>query len=240
MPERKPVYSEKEVSEIMQRAAQLQEQEQVSYQPGVTRDELVRIAGELGIESSVLEKALAEHGQGSPHKKSFVLAREEERVLDGEIDPDDFDLLLEGINVRRNQQGSTIVQIGKTLRAQALAGGSIQNVEITSRKGRTRIRVKHFPFLPLFATLYPAFMATVLSTVLLAKAHLALVGLLVGTILAVTALTGMWFWLARGNEGTKALADRIQTTAADLVEKRELPQGSVTSETEAEQLEQRG
>ncbi len=235
MPDRQPVFSEKEVSEIMQRAAKLQEQEQTAYTPGVTQEELVRMAGELGVDASVLERAIAEQTQRK-EKRPFNFVREEERVVEGEIDPNDFDLILENVKTRRSRRNPA-VQIGKTLRAQAISGGSLQNVEVTSRKGRTRISVKHVPFFPIFATLYPAFMGTmVASSVLAGHGHQGL-AVAAATGLFGAALIALRTWLARGNKGTAELADKLQRTISEeLVQKAPVSTpAAVRPEVELEQ-----
>lgn len=212
MADRQPVFSEKEVSEIMQRAAELQEKEQASYTRGVTREELLRIADELGVEPAVLTRAIDEQLERKG-KKPFHFVAEEERVVEGEISPDDFDLILNDLSKVRGPRGGP-VQVGKTVRTQTFAGGSIQNVEITSRKGRTRIKVRHFPFLPIFATLYPAFIGTVLSTALMAHG-MAGVALAIATGLFALALVAMRMWIGRGSRGTSELADKLQKTISD-------------------------
>src|SRR5579859_3641216 len=103
MAEPQPVFSEKEVSEIMQRAAELQEKEQAGYARGVTRDELVRIAEELGVSPEVLTRAIDEQTERKA-RRPWQFVREEERVVDGEIDPNDFDLILESLRPMRGRQ----------------------------------------------------------------------------------------------------------------------------------------
>ncbi len=234
MSERKPVFSEREASEIILRASKLQEEEQIAYTPGVTREELVRMAAELGVDPNVLERAITEQDQRR-EKRPFSLIREEERVVEGEIDPGDFDLVLEQMKTRRSRRHPA-VQIGKTLRAQAVSGGSLQNVEVTSRKGRTRISVKHFPFLPLFATLYPAFIGSLMAGgPLIGHGQPALAGAL-ATGLFGAALVAMRTWLARGNQGTTELADKLQRViSADLVQPAPPVESTVKPDVNLEQ-----
>lgn len=234
MSDRKPVFSEKEASEIILRASKLQEQEQVAYMPGVTHEELVRMAGELGVDPNVLERAITEQTQRQ-EKRPFSLIRDEERVIEGEIDPNDFDLVLEQMKTRRSRRHPA-VQIGKTLRAQAVSGGSLQNVEVTSRKGRTRISVKHFPFLPIFVTLYPAFIGSMMAGgALIGHGQPALAGFL-ATGLFGAAIVAMRTWLARGNRGTTELADKLQKViSADLVQPTTVADSTVKSDVNLEQ-----
>ena len=106
---KKRVFSEQEATEIMQRAVRLQESSQTGdeYTPGVTLEELQRIAEEAGIDTRFLDKAVA--GVDTEEKSTigvFNLAEEFERVVEGEMDPEDFDKILH--LVRRSGKGGHV------------------------------------------------------------------------------------------------------------------------------------
>ena len=67
------LFSEAEVTEIVKRAVELQEsgRQAQEYVPGVTRSELARIAGEIGIEVAFLEQAIRERLEPRQERKGF-------------------------------------------------------------------------------------------------------------------------------------------------------------------------
>jgi hypothetical protein len=153
--ERNRVYSEQEASEILQKAAKLQEAQIVGpdYTPGVTLDELRRIAEEAGIDPKVLDQALAD---GSQPIEKAKWPFEIERVLDGELAPDDFDLIQTAIGAG--------TQVGRTLNATVWTGTGMTSVMVSSRNGRTRLSMKANPFFSLFFVLYPLLVITFATT----------------------------------------------------------------------------
>ncbi|MCH7903366.1 MAG: hypothetical protein IH944_02235 [Armatimonadetes bacterium] len=148
------VFSEQEASEIMQRAVRLQESSSTGegYTPGVTMDELVRIAEEAGIDPKFLERAAS--GVDTEEKSTqgvFNLSEEFERVVEGEIDPEDFDQILH--LVRRSGKGG-MSQVGRTLTGMGYVGVHVVHVDVESRKGRTRIKVRSSPLTAYFIALH--------------------------------------------------------------------------------------
>jgi hypothetical protein len=149
------VFSEQEASEILQKAARMQEAEGVNpnYTPGITMDELQRIAAEAGIDPKVLERAILE---GSTAKEKAKWPFEIERVLDGELEPGDFDLV-------QTSLGSA-TQVGRTLNTTIWTGTGMSTVLVSSRNGRTRLSLKANPFFSLFFVLYPLLVAAFAGT----------------------------------------------------------------------------
>jgi hypothetical protein len=216
MAEEKGVFSEQELGEIVKRAAELQEQSSeraLRYTPGVTRQQLERVAQEVGVEPEFLRRALEERREGSPGRPSGLL-RDEERVLAGEVDPADFDLILARVRARRSRHHSA-TQIGRTLRAQVRTGSGLANLEVTSRNGRTRLRVKSFPALETLGTVYPAFMATLMGAVPLAAHGHGVAAALVGAGSAAAAALGFRFWIGRSNRAVTRLADKLAAGVAE-------------------------
>lgn len=211
------LFSESEVSKIIQRAVELQESgdDATTYTPGVTHDELTKMAEELGVDPQYLERAIREQAEGTrPEPKKGTV---EERVVEGEIAPEDFDLLLQSMRTMSMRSNPT-VQIGRTLQTNAFAGGGLHRVEITSRNGRTRVRAKNFPFLQFMATLYPALIASaVIAPQLAVAGHPAGgVGLAVGTIGA--AWIAFKLWNDRAKKGLVRLADELASKVQHLAQ----------------------
>lgn len=163
---KKRVFSEQEATEIMQRAVRLQESSKTgdSYLPGVTIDELKRIAEEAGIDLKHIYSAVA--GIDTEEKSTkgvFNLTEEFERVVDGEMDPEDFDKILH--LVRRSGKGG-LMQVGRTVTGQGTVGVHVVQIEVESRHGRTRAKVKYIPLSAYFIGLH---MPIILSIVALAS-----------------------------------------------------------------------
>lgn len=142
------LFSEDETTQIVKRAAQLQEEAQLgSYTPGVTEEELERIASEMGVNPEYLRKAIEEQRNRTeePQKAGPFTKLVYERVIDGEIAPEDFDLLQSlPISPSHNHLMS---QIGRTFQSTSMAGTNQVRTTITSREGRTRVRIESRPIL---------------------------------------------------------------------------------------------
>jgi hypothetical protein len=216
MGEEKGVFSEQELGEIVERAAELQEQSSergLGYTPGVTLQQLERVAQEVGVEPEFLRRALEERREGVAGRRAGLL-RDEERVVTGELDPADFDLVLAHVRVRRSRHRPA-TQIGRTLRAQVWTGSGLANLEVTSRNQRTRLRVKSFPLFEALGTLYPAFLASTMGALPLATAGHGLASALVGAGSVAAAALGFRFWLRRSNQAVTRLADQLAAGVAE-------------------------
>jgi hypothetical protein len=233
MADDKRVYSEQEVGELVQRAAELQElssERGLRYAAGVTREQLERVAQEVGVEPEFLARALAERSDA----KLPGFFREHERVVEGEIDPDNFDIILDQVRARRSRHRLP-TQIGRTLNAQVWTGSGMANLEVTSRNARTRLRVKPRPLVEILATLYPAFLATLIGAVPLAShGHVVASALLaVGSFGAATL--AFFGWSKRSNRAAKRLADKLEGVVAAEVAR----QGTAPAEKEVSEEERR-
>lgn len=188
MAKRARVFSEQEAAEIVQRAVELQESSpklEHGYTPGITLEELHRVAAEVGVQPEFLEQALilrdqpAKAVQGSGGMAVF------ERVLDGELDPADFDLLLE--DFRTPMQSPVPSQIGRTLKFRTSEGTTSANVTITARNGRTRIKVEWMPVMGCVAAFYPALFGVILSMGFASRAGMAWLGFLLAFAIVIAA-----------------------------------------------------
>lgn len=147
------VFSEKEASEILQQAVRLQEQGGVSdYTPGVTYDELVRIAAEAGIDKDYLRQAIESPTETAPKTSLFNLMEEQDKVLDGELDDDGLQELMDQIrSIVKLQHPQTF---GKSIEAQAWRGPACGTLRVSSKRGRTRIAFRQTPFIAYFTGLH--------------------------------------------------------------------------------------
>lgn len=214
MPDDGKIFSEKEAGEVMRRAAQLQEaEEDVPYSPGITTKQLADMAKEIGVDSKYLERAIKEK-EATGKRGLLNLTVEYERVVEGELDPDKFDIVLENaqpIGGRRQVPN----QVGRTLNAQVWTGISGAQVKVTSRGGRTRINVKSSPVMAYLMGLHPAVISGVVLLPILANNGYVALGL--GVFAGLLTAGGMAFrWLLRkGHEAAGKLADKLENVISD-------------------------
>lgn len=205
----KEVYSEQEVAAIMKRAAELQEQTADSYVPGVTKDELRAVAGDVGIQPEYLERAILDLQNNKSQKGAIGLTQEFQRVVDYELRPEDFDLLLGGLSSagRRNP----VKQVGRTLQGNVWHRGSMLHLTATSRNGRTKIEVKSTPFTAYLTTLHPLVILTAISfpNVMHYAGGPAWVLAIYALVWLLTGFAFKWM-LEKGHRDAKDLADTLQ------------------------------
>ncbi|MCH8978673.1 MAG: hypothetical protein IH945_05455 [Armatimonadetes bacterium] len=211
---KKRVFSEQEASEIMQRAVRLQESSKTGddYTPGVTLEELKRIAEEAGIDARFLDKAVA--GIDTAEKSTigvFNLTEEFERVVEGEMDPEDFDKILH--LVRRSGKGG-MSQVGRTLTGMGNVGIHMVHVNVESRKGRTRINVRSSPFTAYFIALHGPLIGSVIALAALIETGRPWLGLAIA--LGLMAVGGSAF-KSLVNAGKRA-ARRLTSQIVEVVE----------------------
>ncbi|MEI7577567.1 MAG: hypothetical protein WCK51_11795 [Armatimonadota bacterium] len=139
------LFSESEVAEIIRRAGELQEEKSVEgYVPGVAAHELMQLAQEVGIRPEYLELALRERQEkAAPATKN---ADRIERVIPVEIDPDDYDVITDGLRLipASSVNGTTsggISQFGRTMLGQVRESWDNPHFKLSSRGGRTKIEV---------------------------------------------------------------------------------------------------
>jgi hypothetical protein len=222
------VFSEQEVGEIVQRAAELQEaspERGLRYAPGVTREQLERVAQEVGVEPEFLQRALAERSSDPERSGLF---RAHERVVDGELDPNDFDLILEHVRARRSRRSPT-TQIGRTLEGRVWTGTGFANLEVTSRNDRTRVRVKPTPIVEILGTFYPAFLASLAGAVPLASNGHGVASAVVAAGLVAAATLGFFGWTRRSNRSAKRLANKLAGVVAEEVARQSSGEGVAES-----------
>ena len=211
------LYSEAEAVEIVQRAARLQESSADSgtYRPGVSTDELRRIAEDAGIDTRYLERALQGEGEEQTRRSLLNLVEETEFVLSGEIAPEDFDEVMEAL--RKHGKVQVAQQIGRGMTGVLQRGSLFANFELFSKNGRTRMKLKATPFMAYFLGLHaPLILSLVLGVNLMARG-MFVPGLLV--LFGLLAVGGLVFWTIAdaGKKKARAVAHELKEAFGRLV-----------------------
>ncbi|MGE0000439.1 MAG: hypothetical protein AB7F50_01335 [Fimbriimonadaceae bacterium] len=235
MNERQRILSEAEASEILRAAAELQEASGTDYSAGVTVEELQRIASEAGISPEFLAQAMRAPIAKTTTTSPLRLSQETEVVVDGEIAPENLDLLLSELKSKGGV--SQFQQVGRSLSAMVNRVPMSARVELVSRGGRTRVKVKSIPFMPYFLGLHaPLIAACVAGPAVGSHNPLAGVAVAVGTFVAGLGLFSLFnkISLQKSRELASWLAEEVGRVANEPV-----PAKSVTSAQElTERLEQ--
>jgi hypothetical protein len=206
------LFSEQEAAEILRRAVELNEQaaDETEYQPGITREELERIAGEVGVSVQFLLQAIKEAGSFESRRGPLHLTEEVERVVDVELNPEDFDVVSSQLKPFSNAGQPAFAQIGRSLKGSAWTGISQAEVEISSRKGRTKIKVKSTPLLAFLLGILPAFIVGLISMAVFAENGHVAAGILSATGVAIAGLFAFRKLLQAGHKKARQLAERIK------------------------------
>lgn len=208
------LFSEKEAAEILQRAVALQETgggEDRPYQPGVTKEELYRIAREAGVDPSFVDLALQKPSVNPAAKARPTGEMDHERVIEGELPLEHFDILLEDIT----SASSVHRQVGRTFDATTWLGFMRAQITVSARQGRTRVKVKTDSTGPFLCTIFPAFFAGIIGLGIGSAAAGPLVGLAV--LIGIAGIAGWSFQalLRKGHKRGAELADRLAAKIAD-------------------------
>lgn len=144
------LYGEQEIGRILKRATELQHREPTAPAAGgMTLSELEEIAAEAGIDPRYLRRAASEieGGIGDPSVwrrvvgDDLVVMREIE--LEGEVSDEGFERIVAAIQTKSREHGQPSL-LGRTLTWRAETANKTRTVQIvvTSRDGRTRIRLE--------------------------------------------------------------------------------------------------
>ena len=214
------VFSEQEVSEIIRRAVEITEQGAArDYVPGVTQSELERIASEVGVNPEALRRAIMEAGTRTGKRGLLHLTEEFERVIEGELDPALFDVVAEGVKTIGNAGQPAIAQVGRKLQMSAWTGMGQAKIDVTSRNGRTSLKVKSNALFQGLMTLHPAFITTLILMGTLSEKGMGLLAAGLGAGI-MTVGVSMFTWLTKlGHRRAEKMADdlreRIENTIAE-------------------------
>lgn len=239
MPEER-MYSEQEVAAILRRAIELTEQEGAKYQPGVTREELMRVAEDVGVPLQALEQALLELGESKEARGPLQLSAEFERVVDGEVDPNQYDLIIEGVKPLQRGHSAGPSQVGRKLTMPAWNGVGQSQIELTAREGRTRIKVKSNALFQGLMTLYPAFMGSIIAMGALGERGMIGLGALLAAAFTTVGISLFGFLTRRGHEKSRELADELRDRVARTLAQQAAPsQAAAKAQEEEQSLHQR-
>lgn len=219
VPDRR-VFSEQEVTEIITRATEISAAgKESAYIPGVTIEELERIAKEVGVDAAALMQAIEEQKEPRKQKSRTGFFEEFIRVVDGELSPDDFDLAIEGVSMMNGKSSGTS-QIGRTLHATAWTGVSQAFVDVQSRGGRTKIKVKSNPWMQALYTLHPAFMAALITAGSMGERGMGMLGTAIGVGLMVVGAVVFNVMRKVGHRKAEETADKIKANVEELIDER--------------------
>jgi hypothetical protein len=215
------IFSESEVADVMRRAAQLQEeQSETGYTPGVTSDELRRIAAEAGIDPKFLDRAILERSQAPLNKNKLMTV---EKVLPVELSPENFDAITEKVTPLMSSSPQTgtsmMTQIGRSLQGQVKAGWSNPHIKVSSREGRTKMSVTAEPSVAAAMGLLWITPSIVVG-VAAAQAHPVL-GWVAATACMVAGFFNYRWGVRKANEATQKVAVDIESAIMEAGTVRE-------------------
>ncbi|MBL8048076.1 MAG: hypothetical protein JNJ45_05285 [Chthonomonas sp.] len=234
--------SEKEVGEIMKRAAELQEQGSATgYVPGVTKLELSRMASEIGIDAKYLEIAMSER-RDPKLGKEVPMYPTIERVYPVELGPEDFDVVTEYIKPypsygTNGTATPAISQVGRTLTGKAACSWANPDFKVTSRDGRTRVVVTSDQGTPVGLALIWV-LPMVGSVVAMAKVSplAGFIGLATSAVMSLFTYRGA---ARKSGEMTQKVADQIERSVNEFIDSRPRIPSEAASVVEDEQIQAR-
>lgn len=216
------VYSEQEVTKIIARASEISEAEDtLAFSPGVTEDELIRLAKEVGISGAALEKSLAEHNDFTEQRGGSAFVEVFEGVVEGEVDESDLDLVLEGLRTL-NVSADRYIRIGRSIEFRLWTGISQAKVTLQARNGRTRISVRSDSEYPLAMSLVPSFALAGLGGAILASQGAGVVAAIVATSVLAIGWNVFRRIAGAGHRRARKLLDRLKENVSRATEQREV------------------
>ncbi len=236
------------------RAAKLQEKAGGdAYTPGVSFEELEKMAAEAGIDSAFLNQAMAGVPSGEEDAKTFLgipLSTEFERVVDVELPPENFDVVSEMFPPRFMGQGphgarmmNVGQQVGRSLMMQLNQWPAFGQLKLTSRNGKTRITTKSTAFLAYFVGLHaPLILSFVLTMMMMPGERSANVNpavLIPIIVCLMTAGMAAFTWISKAGqkkmrELTDLIAERVQEEGEILRKNLGSASAGVVAESEVE------
>jgi hypothetical protein len=242
----KKYFSEKEAADLVVKAAKLQEKAGGGdYTPGISFDELAKMAAEAGIDPAFLSQALQGVPEEEEEVKSFLgipLSTEFERVVEVELPPERFDVVSEifpqrwiGQGPRGPRMTNVGQQVGRSLMMQISRFPAHGQLKMTSRNGRTRITTKQTMFLPFMVGLYPTLLGAFISLIMLADGKNSsgaspMVNIPIAIGLIVLGMT-VFTYLARS--GQKKMREVTDEVAARIQEEGETLRANLGSASES-------
>lgn len=241
MPEER-VFSEQEVGQIIRRAVQLTEEDAApSYKAGVTKHELEKIAKEVGVSPEALQRAILEAGEHKGKRGLFHLTEEFERVVEGELDPSQFDLITENVKTFGNAGQPAVAQVGRKMTMSAWTGVGQAKIDVTSRNGRTRVKVKSNALMQAIMTLHPGLITTLITVGSLSERGLGWLAAWIGFAIVTVAVFLFTVLTKKGHQKAEKMADDLRDRIAETLayQIKESPSAAEAIDEEPEHLQQR-
>lgn len=205
MPEPRQLFNEEEVGLLIRKAAEIQDRSSTQpYQAGVSEDELVRIAGEMGVSADSLRQAILDYRTKGQEAKQEGLTTRVERVLDQELDPADFDVVTEDLTLSSTERPT---QIGRSISAKVMTGLSQSAINVSSRNGRTRVKVESNPGLGMALAIPPTIIGLAIGLPTLLHGQMPGLFFLVGGLSAASLL--IWGGMRSARKNAQTLADKV-------------------------------
>lgn len=143
---RSRLYGEKEISALLKRAAEIQDEKGVTVTTGLSLAEVQQLAAEVGIDPQHIEAALAEmdRREEAPQKANIwggPVSYSQERVIEGDVTEEMWESMVAEIR-RAFKDTGEVHQWGQSLEwTHSGKSGDQANVTITPRDGRTKVRI---------------------------------------------------------------------------------------------------
>lgn len=215
-------FSEQEVTQVIKRAAELQERLAPAQRHlgGIGEVEIVRIAKELGVEERFVKQALADRSTFASEDRGRMTAMDRtiERTAAGLPGSEAFEVVLDSIGPS-NGLNSSPTTVGDTMTYQTMIGISHVEMLINKKHGRTRVKADVSTFLPVIAFGAPLAMAIAITAGSFANfATVAgIPGAIAATIVAVGGTVGGWFGLRAINKwSNKKVVEKVEETVDRL------------------------
>jgi hypothetical protein len=231
------VFSEQEAADLVIRAAKMQEasQESSSYTPGIDIEQLKRLAADVGVDEKFLFAAMSATPEAKDVHRRFMglpIFDEYERVVEGELDPEDFDIVTDLMGsgpgrTRLSGNGNRTLmttQVGRSLEGYVRSGPAYGPLKMTSRNGRTRISARRTMFVPFMAGLYPAIILSIVTMAMASENSISVA--IAATIVLLLAIMGSVTFGALAMQGERKMkqivdemADRVADATSNQVRK---------------------
>ncbi|GMV87203.1 MAG: hypothetical protein AMXMBFR81_01340 [Chthonomonas sp.] len=206
-------YSEKQVTRVLRRAAEIQSSGRSESADGLSEDEVLRVGAEVGLDAQAVQKALAEVGFNDDDAQTRWLGAPEqyelERVVEGELDAHAWREMVAELNATFKQANPGTFQDGQGAWEHRHELGYVRVLAVAQR-GITRVRlVAHID--PAIVVGMVISIATMLiSTALLWSAEAMRPW---GSLLATLAVWATVILTFRGTVSSSYLKDRAKTSA---------------------------
>ncbi len=236
------LFSEKQATEILQRAIELQESAgdpNKPYSPGVTEEELAAIARESGIDIDFLRQAMKDVRErgfrpkaANPNPDTF------EYVLEGELPVEHRDVLME-VAPPYTTTGVAVTTVGQTTQNLSTRGGHYVRVSASARGGRTRLSLQHDPSMAVLAVILPAFLLGLFGAIIGIR-YMGPFGLIWPVLLTVA---GWYIYKSvrdKGRAQTAKVAETMRDRVTEELERQNLAAKPISDmESQETPLEQR-